>query len=171
MGGCVMLGRGEGHGEWQGEWHGEEAGLEEREEADLRQRGLHHSFWDTRWTSCLAFCRRRAATHRNYTFIKLHLLTFGAGLQRPYFALWFVPFHLYNYTSSAHMSLMLHTWIQWQPLKGLYSFILRNLWNEHLALFLKYTRKCLNVCVKITNPVGVWENGAVWMIVCVCVFR
>ncbi len=39
-----MLGRGEGHGEWQGEWHGEEAGLEEREEADLRQRGLHHSF-------------------------------------------------------------------------------------------------------------------------------
>lgn len=95
MGGCVMLGRGEGHGEWQGEWHGEEAGLEEREEADLRQRGLHHSFWDTRWTSCLAFCRRRAATHRNYTFIKLHLLTFGAGLQRPYFALWFVPFHLF----------------------------------------------------------------------------
>lgn len=40
MGGCVMLGRGEGHGEW----HGEEAGLDEREEAALRQRGLHHSF-------------------------------------------------------------------------------------------------------------------------------
>lgn len=66
-GACVMLGRGEGHGEWQGEWHGEEAGLEEREEAALRQRGLHHSFWDTRWTSCLAFWSLRAAAQIDHT--------------------------------------------------------------------------------------------------------